>query len=336
MGMWTDAVEAKARIIHAQLAAARAIADRVGMTGVEEPYLKLLSTLYEDEFAFARMVDASDLVARFVGPAVRVGDPRVGVVMGVFADLREEIRRIARSIAGLSTGTDRRLRWPAHLDPHLAGLAQGSLIVGIRVPDPTVGPDAEPELFPEVVGQVFESVRTAVRSLAIVSRHVREDGIDENVVESFPDPAVRDTVLVAAKRIAPTGRRGIESVSLYGPGMDAGEPRPLTARSRQVLTRELATPIRTRVHEIGTFEGVVREIDLDARRFEIRNARPVGSLRCVYTARWDTNARRLLDARVRVTGRYETLPNQQPRLVAVDSIDIVQPPPEQIELSEEN
>ena len=77
MGPWTESVEAKARIIHGQLAAARALAsrNRIDPTEVERPYLDLLNRLYRDEFQFALLVDSSDLVARFTGPAVATGDP---------------------------------------------------------------------------------------------------------------------------------------------------------------------------------------------------------------------------------------------------------------------
>ena len=332
MGVWIEAVEAKARIVHAQLATARALAERNGTDpeAIAGPYLGLLRQIYEEEFAFARMADSADLVARFGGPAVETDDPAVGIVMSVFSDLRAQIRGIAKSIVGLSI--DQRLRWPAELDPHLSGLAQGSLVVGIRVPDPTREVTRGQVSFPEVSEQIFESVRAAVRSLAIVARYVGEDRIEEGLRDQFPDPAVRDTVMVAASRLAPTGRRGIESVSLYGPDVEVYEPQPLTPRSRQILTQALARPVRVRGS--GEFDGIVREIDLDARRFEIRGVQGIGALRCVYDPNWNTVARTILDARVRVRGTYEALANQQPRLVGVESIAVVGPPPEQLAIEE--
>lgn len=332
MGVWIDAVEAKARKVHAQLAAARALAERNG-TDPEEMaglYLNLLRQIYEEEFAFARMADSADLVARFGGPAVETDDPAVGVVMSVFSDLRAQIRGIAKSIVGLST--DRRLRWPAELDPRLSGLTQGSLVVGIRVPDPTSEIRPGQISFPGVSEQIFESVRAAVRSLAIVARYVGEDSVDETLRDEFPDPAVRDTVMVAASRLAPTGRKGIDSVSLYGTGVEPHEPQPLTPRSRQVLTRALARPVRVRGS--GGFEGIVREIDLDARRFEIRSVQGIGALRCVYDPNWTTVARTILDAKVQIRGTYETLANQQPRLLAVETIVVLKPPPQQLTIDE--
>ena len=56
MSAWVEAVEAKARIIHEQLAVARAIAERNGLNvnDVSKPYLELLRSLYRDEFGFAQ------------------------------------------------------------------------------------------------------------------------------------------------------------------------------------------------------------------------------------------------------------------------------------------
>ena len=136
MSEWTEAVEAKARIIHGQLAAACVIAERNGGSAhdIAQPYLELLRSLYRDEFAFAQLVDTSDLVARFVGPAVSGSDPTVTTVTGVFRTLQNQIRQIAKSIVGLSS--DDRVAWPSDLDPHLSGMTHGSLVVGISIHSP--------------------------------------------------------------------------------------------------------------------------------------------------------------------------------------------------------
>ena len=104
MREWVDAVERKARIIHEQLATARGIAERneANVDEVTRPYLELLDSLYSDEFAFAKLVDASDLVTRFMGPAVSGIDPTVTTLTSLFNTLRNQIRGVAKSIVGLS------------------------------------------------------------------------------------------------------------------------------------------------------------------------------------------------------------------------------------------
>lgn len=333
MGMWTEAVERKAAIIHSQLAAARELALRHNgsLEGISQPYLELLRTLYADEFPFAQLTDTSDLVARFSGPAVDVQDPTVSIVISVFSDIREQIRTIARSVVGLAT--DRQVRWPSNLDPHLSGIAHGSLIVGVSVAPPVL-PSARAQLeLDGVSDEVFASVRSAVRSLSVVARHVGKNSIDATFRNEFPDPAVRDTVLVAAKRLAPTGRRGIDSVSFFSAEGDGTSPATLTSKSRAVIASALAAPVQR--PGSGDFVGVLREIDLDARRFEIRGVDGIGSIRCAYTERHDEIVRKALDARVRVSGGYETLINGRPRLVAVEALNLLERPPTQLPLADE-
>ena len=110
-------------------------------------------------------------------------------------------------------------------------------------------------------------------------------------------------------------------MSLYEPDSLGVKVAPLTPRSRKVLSRAVHRPVR--VSGRGTFEGMVREVDLDARRFEIRNVAGVGAIRCVYSADVDRLVREILDARIQVEGDYETLPNRKPRLLKVLALKVV-------------
>jgi len=331
MGAWTSAVERKAAIIHSQLAIARtlALANRANADEISEPYLALLRSLYSEEFPFAQLTDSSDLVARFRGPAVDIHDPTVSIVITLFSELREQIRSIAKSIVGLSS--DKRMLWPAQLDPHLSGVAHGSLLVGISV-SPPASDTAKGHQY-QIEGasqQVFESVRTAVRSLSLVAHYVGDSGVSDAIRDAFPDPAVRDTVLVAARRLAPSGRRGIESVSFSSPDTEQDRVETLTPKSRVALGQALASPVK--VSTSGTFDGLVREVDLDARRFEIRGVSGVGAIRCVYGPMHDQVVRAALDAKIRVSGRYDTIDGQQPRFMAVDILEVLSSPEVQLNL----
>ena len=331
MREWVNAVETKARIIHEQLAAARGIAERneADVDDITQPYLELLESLYSDEFAFAKLVDTSDLVTRFTGPAVSGIDPTVTTITSLFNTLRSQIRGVAKSIVGLSDSEN--MKWPSKLDPHLSGLSQGSLVVGISIHPPDQGRGRGQLEVPGVSYEIVESVRAAVRSIATIARHVQEDHIDSIAIQSdFPDPAVRDTVMVAASKLAPSGRRGIESVAFYGPEPTGTETPPLTARSRKVLSQSLARPIR--ISGQGSFEGIVRAIDLDARRFEIREVKDIGAVRCIYEPAQQESVKDVLDRRVRVDGSYETMENRKPRLIAVSSIDVFNVAERQIDI----
>ena len=320
MGKWLDALEGKARIIHGQMATARGLAETCGLDAEEiaRPYYELLNELYRDEFDFARLVDDADLVTRFVGPALEDG-PTMALVTSVCTDLRGQIRNIAKSIVGLSG--EEKVRWPSRFDPRLAGLSPGSLVLGITIQCPAESGGSGQSDLPGMSDSLVEAIRGAVRSVATVARHVRKSDVDTDALQSaFPDPAIRDTVMLAASKLAPTGRRGIDSVSFYASetGVQAA---PLTRASRHALRHALDRPIR--VSGEGSFEGVVRAVDLDARRFEIRRVEGVGTIRCMYQTDQDRIVADILDNRVRVSGSFETSPNRKPRFIAVESISPV-------------
>lgn len=323
MGDWLEALEGKARIIHGQMAVAQSLAKTCGLDpeDIARPYYELLNELYRDEFDFARLVDSADLVTRFVGPALENG-PTMAIVTSVCTDLRGEIRNIAKSIVGLSG--EETVRWPSRFDPRLAGLSPGSLVLGITIQCPSENDGPGQSDIPGMSESLVEAIRGAVRSVATVARHVRKGDVDTDALQSaFPDPAVRDTVMLTASKLAPTGRRGIDSVSFYA-GETGAQAAPLTRASRHALRQALDRPIR--VGSEGSFEGVVRAVDFDARRFEIRSVEGVGTIRCMYQTDQDSEVASILDTRVQVSGSFEALPNRKPRFIAVESISRVRDP----------
>ena len=338
MGKWVKALEAKARIIHSQLAEARKLAVETGLDpdDVAQRYFDLINDLYRDEYQFAQLIDDADLIVRYSGPAISLG-PTMSTFTSVCGDLRAQIQGVAKAIVGLSVDESHaaakqpRLRWPSELDPLLSGLARGSLVVGVRIQSPEEDARAHQTELAGVSDSIVESVRTAVKNIATVSRHVGDGGIDEDAIQAvLPDPAIRDTVLVAATKLAPTGRKQYKSVSFYSRDDATVPARELTPSSRRVLNRAIARPVRT--SREGSFEGVIREVDLDARRFEIRRVANAGAIRCMYQSEAHELVRHSLDARVRVTGQYETLAGRQPRLIAVSSLEVLERPSKQSEM----
>jgi hypothetical protein len=254
----------------------------------------------------------------------------VSLVTGAFSKLRTQIQHIAKSIAGLE---DKKVRWPEHLDPHLSGLAYGSLVVGMRVPRPGEVDSQGQLVLDGVTDGLYTAVRDAVRSLPVIPRLIQEKGVSDEVYSLFPDPAVRDTVMLAAQKLAPSkSSKGITDLYLSCPGEEEMAPPPLTKKSREILRQSLNQPSSKRSSGTDSFEGVVREIDLDALRFEIRGARYQRGIRCIYDDRHKGQAREILDCTVRVSGGYEAAADEQPRLVAVESIEILKRPAEQMDL----
>jgi len=327
MGIWMDAVEARARLIHQEITGAQLLAQRKGLDpgAFTGPLYDELARLYRDNYAYAQLADHADLIARFRGPGVVNREPPISLVTCLFGKLKEEIRAIARAIAGMEASS--RVRWPADLDPQLAGVAHGSLVVGMRVPRPgDLGADGQ-ALLPGVSDALYGAVQAAVQSLPAIPRLIQNGQVSEAIHEQFPDPAVRDTVMVAARRLAPSAQyKAINALFLNAPQQEQdterGAAQPLTRQSRAILTSCLDSPSRQRFKGTGSFEGLVRAVDLDARRFEIRGIGSSRGIRCIYEPHYDQLVGGMLDAAVLVKGHYEAAPDQQPRLVRVDEISV--------------
>lgn len=318
MGAWTEQLDRRAAVIIEQMMAARTLAAEFGCdpeAGTAR-YRTMLRDLYAQHLPYAVLLDDSDLVARFEGRAVDVDAPAVRIVTGAFSTLRMHVHKLAKAIAGLGDQPGKPIDG---LDLGLSGIARGSLVVGVRVrPMDTVAGETL-SLLGEHDG-LYVAVRKAVRALAIVSQHVDEDAVSPALAEDVSDPAVRDSLLVAASHIAPSGWKGeIDAITLVAPnGKETHPPKPLTPRSRKVLRAAIEQPVTSQRR--ADFVGIVREIDLDARRFEIRGLEGGRAVRCVYPESMSREARSWLDQRVQVAGRCEFAANGMPRLMEIDSI----------------
>lgn len=316
---WVDNVHRKAEIIHGQIAWWMQQAEHARLDAQQAcaPYYALLSQIYAEDLPFARVMDESDIVIRAHGPQVETDAPRVRIVESLLADLREEVARIAKTVIGLAPGE--RARMPGDFALRLCGLARGSLVVGLKIAQDEATPGQQQ--IPEAAEPMFDAVRTAVKSISLIPHYLTENGVRNEISEILPDPGVRDAALVAAQRLAPSGRRGIDRITLLDP-RNAKERTPgeLTHADRGVLKHVLRNPMAGRKVQRGEFVGIVREVDLDASRFEIRGVTQYGALRCVYPGMHHDHARALLNTWVRVTGQYESTADGRPRLLQVDSV----------------
>ena len=330
MENWTDVLESKASIILDQIVAVRLYTEKYGedTSWNEKRYFKLLHSLYEEEFVFANLADSSDLLIHLYGPAVSKNDPTVSIVADIFTNIRNQIRGISKSIIGPDNIEN--IHWSSNFDARLTGLAPGSLVVGIVAPSAEQEDESGQTSLPDASDHILESVQAAVGSLTTAAECIKEDSIDEEIFNIFPDPVVRDTVMLATSRLAPTGKNGIDRILLDELDKEPRKSANLTPQSRRVLNKYLSRPVRE--SETGSFKGVVREIDLDARRFEIRKVEEAGTIRCIYDPAKYQDIRKILDAEIKVSGSYETGKDQQPRLMSADEIKIIHTADEQSHL----
>jgi hypothetical protein len=189
------------------------------------------------------------------------------------------------------------------------GLAEGSLYLGFSTDD-----DDDAEL-----------TRNAVDTIATASKLVASDQPLEALANEFQDPAVRDMAVAAVRHLSPSGHAGITNIDLLGRRVHHRVS--LSTETRRHARRLMAQPplvVASRIlPSTATFIGTIRELDLDASRFEIRNVDGFpGGVRCAHELD-EQDIKRLVDLRVRVKGRPEYGPKNDVRLLWVDELEIL-------------
>lgn len=326
---WLEQVERRASILIDQISTVKGMALRNGVDPViiAAPYQRLLTKLYDEEIQLAKTIDDSDLVAWLRGPSVDVEAPRITIVSSALVDLRTQITRMTKAVLGMGEGEKFK---QSDFDLAMSGLAHGSLVVGVKVMHPSEV-DQQSHLWPEEELKVYSSVRNVIRRLANVSTHITDHDISDSIREIIPDPIERDSLLVATYNLAPSGKRGVNEVQLMQGGEHSDPPgRSLTPYDRAILRDSITRPVKSQ--KFCTLRGTVREVDLDAHRFEIRLEDAKGwRVRCSATgispAIWKT----LLDGTIEIYGRTEFL-GEMPRLIEVEKIKSLSHGPENLGL----
>lgn len=312
---WVGNIHRKAEIIHGQIAW-WLNQPSVDSAAACAPYYELLKQIYSEDLPFALVMDESDIVFRMNGPAVDRAAPTMAAVTNVFKDIREQIGKVARAIVGLA---ETEPIAPFNVDLALSGMAKGSLVIGVKIANPcqpesgenySVFGDDEP---------LTLAVRSAVRQIAVVTRYLSEEGIDPALAKAIHDPAIRDTVVIAAHQLSPSGRNGIDKVQIFSADQqESGHT--MTPKVRRAIASNVKRPVRSQ--DRAEFVGTIREIDLDAKRFEVRGVRDTGSIRCYYSENYIGQEDGLLNQHVRVSGLVERL-DGKPRLMQVEQIEAV-------------
>lgn len=269
-----------------------------------EPFREMMDELYERDLPLAKLVDDSDLLLHVHGSAVSARVPRVAILSSLLTQTRDQVTRLGKQIAGVTTS-----RVPKNLEMGLVGIAGGSLFVGFSAAEASA-PDADGH------GDV---TREAIETMARVSALVADDATLQAIAESVPDPAIRDIAVDAVRLLAPSGQVGITEVEVMGRCVQRAVS--LTSATRRVA-RSLMSKPAGKAEKRVEFIGTVRWLDLDAKRFEIRNVEGnEDDVRCAYELP-DDEVRELINKRVRVAGTPESGPGRRSvRLLWIEQLE---------------
>lgn len=313
---WVQQVHAKAHILQAQIDHMRTIALASGADAdaVCRELYREIEKLYETEFPLAKAMDESDLVFHIEGPALRDHTPKLSLIETIFSNIRQQVFSVAKAVAGLG---DERTISDRDVELSLSALAPGSLYIGIKAELPERRDGQQTLHGPD--DPILRATREAMRSILVISKHLDEDSPEAR--QEIPDANVRDAALVAVARLAPTGRSGIQKITLasaHDRRSDVGEP--LTPKIRKELRHQLRQDKKTGPSHFS-IRGEVRELDLDFRRFELRRLEidPAASVRCQLSPDAMVNLEKLAGRRVEVSGYGDdsSSSSQLPRMMRV-------------------
>lgn len=327
---WQQLVDRKARDLIEQIAAAHewvrthANGDPAFFADMAADHFTWLRELYANELPLARMLDESDLTVELRGPAAKIAHPRLNIVTSTFAKVRKNVAQVTKAVAGVrDPQSDEPFHMPEAMELGFSSLVHnGTVRFGFSLPRPedSVLKGDDP---------LYQAVVKAVGAIKAVSFSLSELGDDASVEEgvklAITDPKLRDSALIAVRELAPSGRsHGISGVTIAGGGVRGADVKPLTRDSRQTVRHILATPVRR--SEVITVVGMVRETDLDDKRFEVRGIEDgyTTDLRCIYGPKVANQiASTWLNHKVEVTGRVERDATGRARLMKVSQLRLM-------------
>jgi hypothetical protein len=320
METWVNNTTEKAKIIHSQILAFMQemqdheianglLAQGITLNDVLKPWYDQLSELYTEELPIAHLKDNSDILVRALGVSATHDAPMLSAVTFVADNVKKNLSLLSKSVSPmLKNLPTNKLPWVFN------GFARGSIMMGFSLQKPTE------ELDKIYSADFYETLSKTAQSIAFVPQFIDESSISHAIANTISDPAMRDTVLVAAHNLSPTASTGLHTIEV---GSRTGGFGELTAKSRIVLAQEIKRPLLLNKKR-GTFTGVLDAADLGAGRAVLRNiinATDVNAIRCLMPKPLKDSVKNYFGELVTITGEYETDITGKPRLFTVDAIE---------------
>lgn len=315
-------VQRRAALIFAQIDAAKRLyqsmdEDTSSLMSDDSMYMSMLIDLYNNEYQLARLVDTSDLIVHAEGPAAVDNAPNAGVVKWLIQNVNDNMRKLFQGALHLTAPQMK------EFNLKLTGIAPGSIYAGFAIE----GGSRSDLFLPNQ--SVTSEAKAVLQSFLTIPQFVANSQLNPEISEAILDPVVRDSAIVAAYNLSPTGRMGINSLELTSPDRPSSPAAEFSAASRSVLKTAATRPqLSKKRQHYGSFTGDLRGIDLDQTRLDLRNVESteISTLRCFLASLDPQQAKQWIGKRVKVTGNYEALDDGMPRLMRIDTVEVVESP----------
>jgi len=316
---WIEALDVKTRLLMEKIIYLKEWAQKNSfeesvLNNLTEPYYEELDYIYKKEYPLANAIEKSDLVVRLEGPAIFPVNPSISSISKAFSKIIKEVSYVTKAIIGI-TEDNRKIK---DIDLGLSALAEGSLILGFTIPEQGKYEGEQSLWGKEDV--VYKASKEALKNIGIVTKFISENEDEEKIEEYIKDPKIRDASFIAAKSLIPSKRTGINSIGIGVKEVTENKLNKLNFENKKHINEFIRHPIK-KLGEIMTFEGEVREIDLDANRFELRRIhdKDISDIRCIYGKDYSKSIKKFLAKKIIVTGKVELL-NDKPRLMEIQTI----------------
>jgi hypothetical protein len=265
-----------------------------------------------DEYAgiSQAMTQSAQLWLRLRGESARWGETSASVLTAFLDAFRKGVQAIAAfNLIGRVTG-----RLPGEIqrtcDFELVAFQPGSFTVGMRLP--------ESQQIDLIEITPAPAARTALSEYLSAARWIASSTPISILEHDFAEPAKRRIVLRSVKPLIPRIGGGIESLELSGRVVPNNEPILLTHELSKRVSQALKEAVGG--HE-EVHEGDIREMDLDAKTFKLRNLTEEGmrEVPCRFAEDIGPLAASYLDKHVRVVGT-RSLPTERLEVVDIESL----------------
>lgn len=256
----------------------------------------------------ARQIHAP-LWLRLSGERAQWGETPASVLTAFLDALRKGLQSIAGyNVTGKASGRPT-LEIQNACDIEVVDFAPGSFQIGVRLPDPD-----QASLFSKELPTQAES---ALEDFLYAAQWAAGSQSVADLTSHFRDATKRRVVLRAVKAFVPRSHGGIDFVELSGSAVPGGATLQVSQGAIQAILQALESAVST--HE-QSFEGDIREMDLDRQTFRLRNVPEVSEVRCHFGDDLYPLATDLLGKRVRVIGTRQVAPEGD--LGALEIVDI--------------
>ena len=319
---WVEATRNKARLLTSQIASMKEYVKDMGWD--DEVFNKLsahahsqLEELYSEELPLSHALDTSDLIFRLEGPAITDGNPRASMIANQFIKVRTQVNNVVKAISGIATSHRVNVE---DIDLGVAAVVRGSLILGFTAINPSIeGEHAQTNLLKKEDDPLYRATKRAIREIGIITQYIGDDNFKEMVERNIPNAKVRDAAMIAVEEFSPTPQSGLDAVSIGAKDVSIKKLKTLTAENRKYLRKITQRPVTVKNKQ--RYIGVVREIDLDAHRCELRQIKGYAdvSLRIAFEEEKTKEVEKWLNKKLEAYGDVEMSSEGVPHLMMLES-----------------